>query len=56
MGANGGQAQLTDESGHAQFGDCAEAFGDRVGPDAAKVHYVEMVAAGPAHVLLDLAA
>lgn len=56
FGADVGDAQVADEPGVAQSGQCAETFGDRIGSDDAQVHHVEVVTAELAQVLLDLAA
>ncbi len=56
FGLHVGQAEVADEPGLAQLGQGAEALGDRIGPDDAQVHHVEVVAAELAQVLLDLAA
>ncbi|KEF08404.1 hypothetical protein ADK78_05640 [Kitasatospora aureofaciens] len=52
VGADVGQAQVADEAGRAQFGECAEAFGDGIDADDAQVHHVQVVAAELARVLL----
>ena len=56
VGLDVGEAQVADESGLAQVGQCAEVLGDGVRADDAQVHHVEVVAAELAQVLLDLAA
>lgn len=58
-GSDVGQAEVADETGVAQGGQGGEVPGDRAGPVAgrdAEVDHVQVVAAQPAQVLLDLAA
>lgn len=47
---------MPDQARFAEFGERAEVLGDRVLPHAAPVYDVEVVAAEPAQVLLDVAA
>src|SRR4051794_9722133 len=57
--ADAGQAEVPDESGIAELRESAETLGDRVlaGPSHdPEIHHVEVVAAEPAQILLDLAA
>jgi hypothetical protein len=51
-----GDAQVTDQPGVAQVGQCAEVFRDRVEPVLAQVHDVEVITAQLPQVHLDLAA